>query len=125
MIFAGNNLLLLSGVLLAIRAIVEHDMVTFSSLCLITQWLFDLGLLLVLNTTLLKSWRIYRIFHSFRQKPGKLITDNAFIIASISWILINTTYHIVFALVNKSNIVKEKLLPVEENELSSSILSII
>ncbi|XP_065899991.1 gamma-aminobutyric acid type B receptor subunit 2-like [Dysidea avara] len=122
MIFAGNNLLLLSGVLLAIRAIVEHDMVTFSTLCQITQWLFDLGLLLVLNTTLLKSWRIYRIFHSFRQKPGKLITDNAFIIASISWILINTTYHIVFALVNKTNIVKEKLLPVEDDELSQKVV---
>ncbi|XP_065899945.1 gamma-aminobutyric acid type B receptor subunit 2-like [Dysidea avara] len=122
MIFAGNNLLLLSGVLLVIRTIVEHDMVTFSSLCQITQWLFDLGLLLVLNVTLLKSWRIYRIFHSFRRKPGKLITDNAFIIASISWIIINTTYHIVFTLVNKTNIVKEKLLPVEDDELSQKVV---
>ncbi|XP_065899944.1 gamma-aminobutyric acid type B receptor subunit 2-like [Dysidea avara] len=115
-IFAGNNLLLLSGALLVIRTITEHNMVIFSSLCQVTQWLFDLGLLLVLNMTLLKSWRIYRIFYSFKRKPGKLVTDKAIIAASISWILINTTYHIVFALVNKSNIVKEKLLPTEKNQ---------
>jgi len=114
MIFAGNNLLLLSAVLLVIRTITEHDMVIFSTLCQITQWLFDLGLLLVLNMTLLKSWRIYRIFNSFRNTPGKLITDNAFIAASIGWITINTTYHILFALVNKSNFGKERFLPIDD-----------
>jgi len=122
MIFAGNNLLLLSGVLLVIRAITEHDVVIFSTLCQITQWLFDLGLLLVLNMTLLKSWRIYRIFNSFRNKPGKLITDQAFIAASIGWLLINTTYHVVFTLVNKTNIVKEKLLSKEDDHLSQTIV---
>jgi len=112
-IFAGNNLLLLSGVLLVIRTIKEHDMVIFSTLCMTAQWLFDLGLLLVLNTTLLKSWRLYRIFHSFRRKPGKLISDNTFIGLSVGWISINTTYHIVFTLVHNSNIAEEKLLAVE------------
>jgi len=110
-IFAGNNLLLLSGVLLVIKTTVKHDKVIFSTLCQSVQWLFDLGLLLVLNMTLLKSWRIYKIFQSFRRKPGKLITDNAFIAVSISWIIINTVYHVVFILVNKSDFAKEKLLP--------------
>ena len=112
-IFAGNNLLLLSGVLLVVRTITEHDEVIFSTLCVSTQWLFDLGLLLVLNTTLLKSWRLYRIFHSYRRKPGKLISDSTFVVVSIGWILINTTYHIVFTLALNSNITKEKLLTVE------------
>ncbi|XP_065905256.1 gamma-aminobutyric acid type B receptor subunit 2-like [Dysidea avara] len=122
MIFAGNNLLLLSGILLVISAIAEHDMVTFSILCQGKQWLFDLGLLLVLNTTLLKNWRIYRIFYSFKRKPGKLITDNAIIAASIGWVFINTTYHIVFTLVNKSNIVKKKLMPTKEDKLHQKML---
>jgi len=120
-IFAGNNLLLLSGVLLVIKTTTEHDMVIFSTLCQSIQWLFDLGLLLILNTSLLKSWRIYRIFQSFRRKPGKLITDNAFIAISIGWIIINTIYHMVFTLVNKSDIAREKLLPskdqIREKEL--------
>ena len=122
MIFAGNNLLLLSGVFLAIKAIAEPDMVIFSTLCQAAQWLFDLGLLLVLNMTLLKSWRIYRIFHSFRNKPGKFITDNAFIAVSIGWLVINTTYHIVFALANNNNVVKEKLLPMKENQLLQKVV---
>ncbi|XP_065905100.1 gamma-aminobutyric acid type B receptor subunit 2-like [Dysidea avara] len=121
-IFAGNNLLLLSGILLVISAIAEHDMVIFSILCQGKQWLFDLGLLLILNTTLLKSWRIYRIFYSFKRKPGKLVTDNAIIAASIGWVFINTTYHIVFTLVNKSNIVKKKLMPTKEDDLHRKIL---
>ena len=120
-IFGGNNLLLLSGVLLVIRTITEHNLVIFSTLCQTTQWLFDLGLLLVLNVTLLKSWRIHEMFYSFKRKPGKLITDNAFIAASIGWILINTTYHIVFTLVNNSNIAREKLLPLE-NQLQQKVV---
>ena len=122
MIFAGNNLLLLSGILLVISAIAEHDMVTFSILCQGKQWLFDLGLLLILNTTLLKSWRIYRIFYSFKRKPGKLATDNAIIAASIGWVFINTTYHTVFTLVNKSNIVKKTLMATKEDDLHQKIL---
>ncbi|XP_065896916.1 gamma-aminobutyric acid type B receptor subunit 2-like [Dysidea avara] len=112
-IFSGNNLLLLGGILLVVRTIAEHDMVIFSTLCETTQWLFDLGLLLVLNTTLLKSWRLYRIFHSFRRTPGKLISDNSFIAISIGWIFINTMYHVVFTLAHNNNIAKEKLLLVE------------
>ncbi|XP_065896436.1 gamma-aminobutyric acid type B receptor subunit 2-like [Dysidea avara] len=113
-IFGGNNLLLLSGVLLVIRSIMEHDMVIFSTLCQMIQWLFDLGLLLVLNMTLLKSWRIYRIFYSFKREPRWLVTDNSFIATSIGWILINTIYHVVFTFVNKSNVARERLQPVED-----------
>ena len=122
MIFAGNNLLLLSGVLLVIRAISEHDMVIFSTLCQITKWLLDLGLLLVLNTTLLKSYRIYRIFYSFKRKPGKFITDNVFIIVSIGWILINTSYQVMFTILNKNNIAREELLPITEDLLCQKVL---
>jgi len=108
-IFAGNNLLLLSGVLLVVRTTTELDAVTFSSLCEGTEWMFDLGLLLVLNTTLLKSWRLYRIFHSFKRKPGKLISDYTFIAVSIGLILTHTTYHIVFTLTHSSDVAEEKI----------------
>lgn len=101
---------MISGVL---RKITEHNEVIFSTLCEITQWLFDLELLLVFNTTLLKSWRLYQIFYSFRWKPGKLISDNTFVIVSIGLILINTTYHILFTLAHNSDITKEKLLMAE------------
>ncbi|XP_065920292.1 gamma-aminobutyric acid type B receptor subunit 2-like [Dysidea avara] len=114
MIFAGNNLLVLSGVFLVVKAIAEHDMVTVSTLCQTTQWTYNLGLLLVLNTTLLKSWRIYRIFQSFRRNPGKLITDNAFIAISIGWIFINTSYHLVFTFFSRWDVTREKLFPVED-----------
>ena len=114
MIFAGNNLLVLSGVFLVVKAIAEHDMVTVSTLCQTTQWTSNLGLLLVLNTTLLKSWRIYRIFQPFRQNPGKLITDNAFIVISIGWIFINTSYHLVFTFFSRWDVTREKLFPVED-----------
>ena len=114
MIFAGNNLLLLSGVFLVVKAITEHDMVIVSTLCQTTQWMCNLGLLLVFNTTLLKSWRIYRIFQSFRRNPGKFITDNIFIAISIGWIFIHTIYHVVFTLVNKSGAAREKVSPIED-----------
>ena len=113
-IFAGNNLLLLSGVLLVIKTIAKYDMVLFSTLCQATHWLFNLGLLLVLNVTLLKSWRIHKMFYAFKRKPGKLITDNFFIVASICWILAHTTYHVVFTLLNGSNIAREKSLPTKD-----------
>ena len=122
MIFSGNNLLLLSGVLLVVRTITELDMVIFSTLCQTTQWLFDLGLILILNITLLKSWRIYRLFYSFKRKPRWFITDSAIISVSVGWLMINTAYHVVFTIVNDSNIVKEKLLPTEEDELYQQVV---
>ncbi|XP_065920631.1 gamma-aminobutyric acid type B receptor subunit 2-like [Dysidea avara] len=114
MIFAGNNLLVLSGVFLVVKANAEHDMVIVSTLCQATQWTSNLGLLLVLNTTLLKSWRLYRIFQSFRRNPGKLITDNAFIAISIGWIFINTSYLLVFTFFSRWDATREKLFPVED-----------
>jgi len=122
MIFAGNNLLLLSGVLHVFRAIMEHKMVVFSTLCQTTQWLFDLGLLLVLNMTLLKSWRIYRIFYSFKRRPKWFITDRSFIAISVCWILISTTYHTVFTLTNQSSIAREELLPIEDQLIRQEVM---
>ncbi|XP_065908984.1 gamma-aminobutyric acid type B receptor subunit 2-like [Dysidea avara] len=122
MLFAGNNLLLLSGTLLVITAITKLDMVIFSTICQTTQWLFDLGLLLILNITLLKSWRIYRLFYSFKRKPRWLITDIAIIGISVGWILVNTVYHVVFTLVNESNIAEEKFLPKEEDQFSQKFV---
>ena len=113
MIFAGNYILLIAGTALVIQSMREHDTVTFSTLCWTHNWLFDLGLLLLLNTTLLKSWRIYVIFHSFTWKPSKYITDNVFMAITTGWILLNTLYHLVFVLVDDGNIAKEKLLPLE------------
>ena len=120
-IFAGNNLLLLSGVLQVISTFTEYNMVVFSTLCQTTHWLFNLGLLLVLNVTLLKSWRIHKMFYSFKRNPGKLITDNVFIAASIGWILVHTTYHILFTILNKGNIAREEFLPTD-NQIRQKVV---
>ena len=121
MIFAGNYLLLLSGVVVVIRATTELDIIIFSTLCQTAHWLFDLGLLLILNITLLKSWRIYRLFYSFKRKPKWLITDNSIIGVSFGWILVNTLYHIVFTLVNNNNIAKEEFLPRDDDRLYQQV----
>ena len=113
LIFAGNYILLLSGIVIVIKSIREHDIVPFTTLCRTRNWLFDVGLLLVLNTTLLKSWRIYRIFHSFKQKPSKWITDGVFITISFIMIVLNTLYRLVYVLVDNRVVVKEKVLPLE------------
>ena len=84
-------------------------------MCRTHGWLFDLGLLLLLSTTLLKSWRIYRIFHSFSQKHSKMITDNIFIAIIIVLILLNTAYHIVYVLIDDRNLLMEKVLPFKDH----------
>ena len=117
MIFAGNNMLLLAGIVVVIKSIIKHDIVSFSMLCQTRNWLFDVGLLLLLNTTLLKSWRIYQIFHSFSQKPSKLIADNVFLTVTIVLIVLNTVYRLVFVLVDSRNIVMVKMLPLEDQVL--------
>ena len=114
MIFAGNNMLLLAGIVVVIKSITEHERVVFTTLCRTHSWLFDVGLLLLLNTTLLKSWRIYQIFHRFSQKPSKLIADNVFLIVTIVLIVLNTLYRLVFVLVDSRNIVMVKMLPLED-----------
>ena len=114
MIFAGNYILLLAGIIVVVKSMKEHNIVVFTTLCRTHKWLFDLGLLLLLNTTLLKSWRIYRIFHSFSQKPSKMITDNIFLTITIVLVVLNTLYRLVFILVDTRNTVMEKLLPLEE-----------
>lgn len=113
MIFAGNYILLLAGIMVVVKSIKEHDTTMFFTLCRTRSWLFDLGLLLLLNTTLLKSWRIYRIFHSFTRKPGRMITDNVFISITVIWIILNTLYHLIFVLVDDRNVAMEKILPLE------------
>jgi len=114
MIFAGNYLLLLAGILVVVKSITEHNTVAFSMLCRTRNWLFDLGLLLLLNTTLLKSWRIYRIFHSFTRKPGRMITNNVFMAITFIWIILNTLYRLIFVLVDDRNVVMEKIMPLED-----------
>ena len=116
MIFAGNYILLLAGIIVVIRSIREHNIVVFSTLCQTHNWLFDVGLLMLLNTTLLKSWRIYQIFHNFSQKPSKLITDNVFLTVTIVLIVLNTLYRLVFVLVDSRNIVMVKVLPLEDQD---------
>ena len=116
MIFAGNYILLLAGIIVVIRSIREHNIVVFSTLCQTHNWLFDVGLLMLLNTTLLKSWRIYQIFHNFSQKPSKLITDNVFLTVTIVLIVLNTLYRLVFVLVDSRNIVMVKILPPEDQD---------
>ncbi|XP_065899903.1 gamma-aminobutyric acid type B receptor subunit 2-like [Dysidea avara] len=111
LMFAGNNLLLLGGIMVVIKVTDEYEAVVFGTLCQSTWWLFDLGLLLVLIITLLKSWRIYRIFNSF--EPGKFLTDNTFIAITTGCIIINTIYHSVFVMVNNTNFVRVKILPSE------------
>jgi len=111
LIFAGNNLILLSGILIVVKATSEHKVVMFGSLCQSSWWLFDVGLLLVFSITLLKSWRIYRIFHSF--EPGKFLTNNAFIAITTGCVIINTIFHLVFVMVNNTNFVRVKMLPSE------------
>ena len=111
LMFAGNNLLLLGGIMVVIKVTDEYEAVVFGTLCQSTWWLFDIGLLLVLIITLLKSWRIYRIFNGF--KPGKFLSDNTFIAITTGWIIINTIYHSVFVMVNNTNFVRVKILPSE------------
>ena len=112
-IFAGNYMLLIAGIVLVIKAVLQDDTIAFSTSCRTHSWLFDLGLLLLLSTTLLKSWRIYRIFHSFSRKHSKTITDNIFIAVIIVLILLNTMYHIVYVLIDDRDLIKEKVLPFE------------
>ena len=114
MIFAGNYILLLAGIVVVIKSIKEFDIVVFTTLCRTHNWLFDIGLLLLLNTILLKSWRIYQIFHSFSHKPSKLITDDVFLIVTIVLIVFNTLCRLVFVLVDSRNIVMVKVLPLED-----------
>ena len=109
LMFAGNNLILLSGIMVVVKATSEHETVVFNTLCQTTWWLSHLGLLLVLSITLLKSWRIYRIFHSF--EPGKFLTNNTFIAITTGCIIISTVYHSVFVMVNNTNFVTAKMLP--------------
>ncbi|XP_065899901.1 gamma-aminobutyric acid type B receptor subunit 1-like [Dysidea avara] len=111
LMFAGNNLLLLGGIMVVIKVTDEYEAVVFGTLCQSTWWLFDLGLLLVLIITLLKSWRIYRIFNSF--EPGKFLSDNTFIAITTGCIIINTIHHSVFVMVNNTNFVRVKILPSE------------
>ena len=111
MIFAGNYVLLMAGIAIVIKSTLEDETVALSTLCRTQNWLFDLGLLLLLSTTLLKSWRIYRIFHSFNQKPSKMMTNNVFIVIIVVLILLNTIYHTIFVLVDDRNLITEKLLP--------------
>ena len=111
LMFAGNNLLLLGGITVVIKVTDEYEAVVFGTLCQSTWWLFDIGLLLVLIITLLKSWRIYRIFNSF--KPGKFLSDNTFIVITTGCIIIKTIYHSVFVMVNNTNFVRVKILPSE------------
>ena len=111
-IFAGNYMLLLGGIVTVIKSM-SDDVTTSSVLCRSRIWLCDLGLFLVLNTTLLKSWRIYRIFHSFVKKPGKMITDTVFMAVTIGWILFNTVCRIVFTLVDDEAAAVEIVLPLE------------
>ena len=111
LMFAGNNLLLLGGIAVVIKVTDEYEAVVFGTLCQSTWWLFDLGLLLVLIITLLKSWRIYRIFNSF--EPGKFLSDNTFIAIATGCIIINAIYHSVFVMVNNTNFVRVKILPSE------------
>ena len=111
MIFAGNNMLLLTGIVVVIKSLKEFDVVMHATLCRTHNWLFDIGLLLLLNTTLLKSWRIYQIFHSFNHKPSKLITDNVFLTVTIVLIVFNTLCRLVFVLVDAKNAVMVKVLP--------------
>ena len=113
-IFAGNYVLLIAGIVIVIKSVLQDDTVAFSTSCRTHGWLFDLGLLLLLSTTLLKSWRIYRIFHSFSQKHSKMITDNIFIAIIIVLILLNTAYHIVYVLIDDRNLLMEKVLPFKD-----------
>ena len=111
MIFAGNYILLLAGIAIVLKSTLEDETVALSTLCRTHNWLIDLGLLLLLSTTLLKSWRIYRIFHNFSQNHSKMISDNFLIAIIIVLILLNTVYNIVFELVDDRNIIMEKVLP--------------
>ena len=120
-IFAGNNLLLLSGVVVVIRATTELNIIVFSTLCQAAHWLFDLGLLLILNITLLKSWRIYQLFYSFKRKPKWLITDNAIISVSVGWMLVNMLCYSVFTFVNNDIIAKEELLPRDDDQFFQQV----
>ena len=114
MIFAGNYMLLIVGIAIVVKSTLEDETVAFSTLCWTHSWLFDLGLLLLLSTRLLKSWRIYRIFHSFSWKHSKMITDNIFIAIIIVLILLNTAYHIVYVLIDDRNLLMEKVLPFKD-----------
>ena len=113
-IFAGNYMLLIAGIAIVIKSTLEDKAVAYSTLCRTHSWLFDLGLLLLLSTTLLKSWRIYRIFHSFSRKHSKMITDNIFIAVIIVLILLNTVYHIVYVLIDDRDLITEKVLPFKD-----------
>jgi len=111
LMFAGNNILLLAGFGVVIKVTEEYKTVVFGTLCQSIWWLFDIGLLLVLNITLLKSWRIFRIFNSFT--PGRFLSDEKFIAITIAWIIINSAYHVIFVMANSTSSVTVKVLPRE------------
>ena len=55
--------------------------VAYATLCNTFTWCLVLGYSLVFGTVCAKMWRVYRIFHHFRnQSPGALISDSALIV---------------------------------------------
>ena len=65
--------------------------VAYAILCNTFMWCLVLGYSLVFGTVCAKMWRVYKIFHHFRnESPGELISDNALIVFVIILLFLDT-----------------------------------
>ena len=71
--------------------------VVYATLCNTFTWCLALSYSLVFGTVCAKMWRVYRIFHHFRnESPGALISDNVLIVFVITLLFLDMIVCIVW-----------------------------
>ena len=64
--------------------------------CSALQWTSTMTFSLVFGTLTVKTWRIYRIFHSFTSSPMTLLTDRVLIFIALSPVVIDVIINILW-----------------------------
>ena len=64
--------------------------------CSALQWTSTMTFSLVFGTLAVKTWRIYRIFHSFTTSPMKILTDRVLIAIALSPVIVDIIINILW-----------------------------
>lgn len=102
LIFSGCYLSLVGAVMYTNAFVfIEPDISGSSNIlipvhCSALQWTSTMTFSLVFGTLAVKTWRIYRIFHSFTTEPVKLLTDRVLIFIALSPLAIDVVINILW-----------------------------
>jgi gamma-aminobutyric acid type B receptor len=102
LIFSGCYLSLIGAIVYTNAFVfIEPDISGSSNIlipvhCSALQWTITMTFSLVFGTLAVKTWRIYRIFHSFTTTPMKILTDRVLIIIALSPLAIDVIVNVLW-----------------------------